>query len=49
MTADHDAACVQKHGASLAERVCSNDVFVGARGIIYLIDRTRDLSILERS
>jgi hypothetical protein len=32
-----------------AERVTSNDVFVDARGVIYLIDRNRGLSILERS
>jgi hypothetical protein len=31
-----------------AERVCSNDVFVDHRGLIYLIDRNRGLSILER-
>jgi hypothetical protein len=31
-----------------AQRVCSNDVFVDARGLIYLIDRNRGLSILER-
>jgi hypothetical protein len=31
-----------------AERVCSNDVYVDARGLIYLIDRNRGLSILER-
>jgi hypothetical protein len=31
-----------------ADRVCSNDVFVDARGLIYLIDRNRGLSILER-
>ncbi len=30
------------------ERVSSNDVFVDARGVIYLIDRNRGLSILER-
>ena len=32
-----------------AERVSSNDVFVDARGVIYLIDRKRGLSILERA
>lgn len=31
-----------------AQRVTSNDVFVDARGLIYLIDRNRGLSILER-
>jgi hypothetical protein len=31
-----------------ARRVCSNDVFVDPRGLIYLIDRNRGLSILER-
>jgi hypothetical protein len=31
-----------------AERVCSNDVYVDHRGLIYLIDRIRGLSILER-
>ena len=31
-----------------AQRVCSNDVYVDARGLIYLIDRNRGLSILER-
>ena len=31
-----------------AERVCSNDVYVDHRGLIYLIDRNRGLSILER-
>jgi len=30
------------------ERVCSNDVCVDARGLIYLIDRGRGLHILER-
>ena len=30
------------------ERVCSNDVFVDARGLIYLMDRNRGLWILER-
>ena len=32
-----------------ADRVSSNDVFVDARGLIYLIDRNRGLSILERA
>ena len=32
-----------------AGRVSSNDVFVDARGLIYLIDRNRGLSILERT
>jgi hypothetical protein len=32
-----------------AQRVCSNDVYVDARGLIYLIDRNRGLSILERT
>jgi hypothetical protein len=32
-----------------AQRVCSNDVFVDQRGLIYLIDRNRGLSILERT
>jgi hypothetical protein len=31
-----------------AERVSSNDVYVDHRGLIYLIDRIRGLSILER-
>ncbi len=31
-----------------AQRVCSNDVYVDARGLIYLVDRNRGLSILER-
>lgn len=31
-----------------AERVCSNDVCYDARGLLYLIDRTRGLSIVER-
>ena len=31
-----------------AQRVCSNDVYVDHRGLIYLIDRIRGLSILER-
>ncbi|HEY8289014.1 MAG TPA: hypothetical protein VIG49_07070 [Acetobacteraceae bacterium] len=31
-----------------AQRVCSNDVYQDARGLIYLIDRNRGLSILER-
>jgi hypothetical protein len=31
-----------------ADRVCSNDVYVDHRGLIYLIDRNRGLSILER-
>jgi hypothetical protein len=30
------------------DRVCSNDVFVDDRGLIYLIDRGRGLHILER-
>jgi hypothetical protein len=29
--------------------VCSNDVFVDNRGLIYLIDRKRGLHILERA
>ncbi len=32
-----------------AKRVSSNDVFVDSRGLIYLIDRTRGLHILERT
>jgi hypothetical protein len=32
-----------------AQRVCSNDVFVDARGLIYLVDRNRGMSILERA
>jgi hypothetical protein len=32
-----------------ADRVCSNDVFVDTRGLIYLIDRNRGLHILERA
>jgi hypothetical protein len=31
-----------------AERVCSNDVSVDSRGLLYLIDRQRGLHILER-
>jgi hypothetical protein len=31
-----------------SDRVCSNDVFVDDRGLIYLIDRKRGLHILER-
>jgi hypothetical protein len=31
-----------------AERVQSNDVCFDSRGLIYLIDRTRGLHILER-
>jgi hypothetical protein len=31
------------------KRVCSNDVYVDARGLIYLVDRWRGLSILERA
>jgi hypothetical protein len=34
--------------SSGAQRVCSNDVYVDHRGLIYLIDRNRGLSILER-
>jgi hypothetical protein len=30
------------------KRVCSNDVFVDDRGLIYLVDRGRGLHILER-
>jgi hypothetical protein len=30
------------------DRVCSNDVFVDDRGLIYLIDRGRGMHILER-
>jgi hypothetical protein len=29
-------------------RVCSNDVYEDGKGLIYLIDRNRGLSILER-
>jgi len=32
-----------------AERPCSNDVCVDARGLLYLIDRARGLHILERT
>jgi len=32
-----------------SERVCSNDVCFDSRGLIYLIDRGRGLSILERT
>ena len=32
-----------------AQRVCSNDVYVDTRGLIYLVDRNRGLSILERT
>ncbi len=32
-----------------ADRVRSNDVFMDDKGLIYLIDRTRGLSIVERS
>ena len=31
-----------------AERVCSNDIFVDQRGLLYLIDRNRGLWLLER-
>ena len=31
-----------------AERVCSNDVCYDDRGLMYLIDRTRGLHIVER-
>ena len=31
-----------------SQRVCSNDVYVDHRSLIYLIDRNRGLSILER-
>ncbi len=31
------------------KRVCSNDVYVDRRGLIYLVDRWRGLSILERA
>ena len=31
-----------------AQRVCSNDVYVDARGLIYLIYRNRGLSTLPR-
>lgn len=31
-----------------AQRVCSNDVFVDQRGLIYLLDRIRGLSVVER-
>jgi hypothetical protein len=30
------------------KRACSNDVCVDARGLLYLIDRSRGLHILER-
>ena len=29
-------------------RVCSNDVFVDNRGLMYLVDRVRGVHILER-
>ena len=29
-------------------RLCSNDVFVGDRGLMYLVDRVRGVHILER-
>jgi len=32
-----------------SERVQSNDVAVDARGLFYLLDRVRGLSILERT
>lgn len=32
-----------------AQRVCSNDVYVDARGLIYLVDRNHGMSILERT
>lgn len=32
-----------------AQRVCSNDVFMDDRGLVYLIDRVRGLHILERT
>ena len=35
--------------AAGAKRVCSNDVFQDARGLIYLIDRHRGLHIVERA
>ncbi len=31
-----------------AERVCSNDVWMDSRGLIYLVDRNRGMSIPER-
>jgi hypothetical protein len=31
-----------------SDRVSSNDIFVDARGLLYLIDRKRGLHILER-
>ena len=31
-----------------ADRVCSNDVFRDPRGLVYVIDRVRGLSIVER-
>ena len=31
------------------KRVCSNDVYLDKRGLIYLIDRWRGLSIVERT
>jgi hypothetical protein len=34
--------------AAGADRVCSNDVAVDSRGLLYLIDRHRGLSIVER-
>ena len=32
-----------------AERICSNDVWLDSRGLIYLVDRNRGMSILERT
>jgi hypothetical protein len=34
--------------AAGAQRVCGNDVYVDHRGLIYLIDRNRCLSVVER-
>ena len=32
-----------------ADRVCSNDVFRDARGLVYVIDRVRGFNIVERT
>lgn len=43
-----EVACYIPDTPRGADRVRSNDVFMDERGLIYLIDRTRGLSIVER-
>jgi hypothetical protein len=46
--APREVACYVPDVPPGGKRVCSNDVFVDDRGLIYLIDRGRGLHVLER-